>query len=192
MGILLPRALRVYTKPVDGLCSGFHLFRSVLLAGLLQFLKITGHPDQELVLAVDHIVVGSGSMVVNIGLFAVAHIGLTAEQLTISGIGLCIDVKGDQSILVDGNHVVEAQQSQSAIIQLHDVLTGLDIGMVGLGGFHGDEILEAAHMEHNTHIGSAVSFVMLNLGVTAPQEADVSVIDTVDTQTLHADSSLSL
>ena len=157
----------------------------ILATGFFESKIITAYGTEEFVLPVDNIIICSRGMGQNISAAAVALGGLTAEQISILGIRLGIDVKGDKGRVRNGNHVVEAKQTKAATIQLHKMLAGLEVCMIGLGGLHGYKVAMAADKEDNTHVWPAAVFVILNAGITAFKEADIAILHTINFQLFH-------
>ena len=90
------------------------------------------------------------------------------------------------------NHIVKTKQPVFAASQLNNMLSRLDVRMIRFWGFHGDKVLEPTEVENDTDIRSPSSLVILDSGISAVEETNVLVTDSIDTQVLHGTPSLSV
>lgn len=112
----------------------------------------------------------------------IAEGGLLREQCGIVPVRLGGDVDLGELAVSDGHHVIKAEQTEAASVQLHDVLAGLEVFMIRFWRFHRDKVFEAPLKKNNADIGAATVLVILDTVITAVKEAYVLIRYAVDAQ----------
>ena len=113
----------------------------VRFAGNFKSFEIAGNPHKELILIVDHIIIGSGSAVVDIRFQFIADYGLIFQQFSVLLIRLCINVEFDKRIIMYRNHVIKPKHTQSSVVQFQNMLAGLMDAWFGFGDSIGTKYL---------------------------------------------------
>ena len=115
----------------------------------------------------------------------VAVVKLIQEQVSILGIRLGGNVVFDDLGIRDGDHVVKAKQTQTTIREFHKMLAGLQVDVIRLWRFHGDEVTKPADGEHNADVGAALGLIEGDTVVAGMEEVNVRFFDVTDKQILQ-------
>ena len=115
----------------------------------------------------------------------VAIVELIQKKVAIFGIRLGGNVIFDDLGIRDGDHVVKAEQTKATVCELHNVLAGLQGGVIRLWRFHRDEVAKPADGEHNADIGAALILIEGDAVVAGMEEVNVRFFDATDKQILR-------
>ena len=159
--------------------------RVVGFAGTLQRTEVAGDAAEERALPIHDVIVCAVCVVEDRELLPVAVVKLIQEQVSILGIRLGGDIIFDDLGIWDGDHIVKAKQTKATIRELHKMLAGLQIDVIGLWRFHRDKVAKPADGEHDTDIGAALVLIEGNAVVAGMKEVDVRFFDVADKQILQ-------
>ena len=157
----------------------------ILLASSLKLFEVAGNFRQKFVISRYNVKICLLGVIQNIRLSAITVSDLVLQQVSVLLVRLCIDVVEDQRFVGNGNHVVEPEQPVFPAVQLQNVLSRLNVGVVRLGRLHGNEITEFPNGIYDSNVGAGCVLVILHTGISLVQIPHVVIRDLVNSQCLH-------
>ena len=118
-------------------------------------------------------------MIQHISLISVYVGDLSAKQISIICVRLLVDIKFNQCGIMYGYHVIKAKETQLATIKFQNMMTVLDVGMIGLWRLHRNKIAEISNVKDNSNIGPTAVLVILDTAVSAFEKTNVLIFNSV-------------
>lgn len=127
-------------------------------------------------------------MIKNISFISIAKSYLSSQQICILAVGNAANIKTDEGRLRHREHIIEAEETESAAVNAENMFSSLYICVSGFGRFHRHEITIIANIKNHTNIRPLSALVILNTAVPAFEKANIFILNSIYLELVHVTS----